>query len=562
MIDIIIFFSFFYILLISITGYGILFQNLCFGTIKSMNDEKVIYLGFYGLFLLTLISLITILFVPHDHIHNIFLHLIGILLFLFIKVKNKKDYLKIISLISIVLISALLISKTHDDFSYYHLPFTKYLTEQKIIFGMANIGHGYKLISSLFFLNSIFYLPFIEYFSFHFSLIFFMIFFNFFLIKEIISKNINEIIKFLYIFALAFFNLSFNRIAEFGTDKAGQLLIVILVIKFFQHVCFDKSKFQIKNILFLVPLLAFCISLKTYFIPYVLIGLTIILLDQKFFKILRDIFSSSSFVIFISFLFLYFLHHFISTGCIISPLSATCFGDNLYWALSGESYKNLSIWLEQWAKAGAGPNFRIEDPLDYIQNFNWISNWIDMYFTVKVFDQLGIMISIFIVVFLFFKNFKFKTDFLFLNKKITLFYIIILTIFFIWFLKHPQLRYGGYAIIFLTISIPTALIFNNIRSKNSFREKFKYFIVIIIVIFNLKNFNRIGNELKRTDLYKFDNFPFFAIPKKDFISKSYPSGLKIYSTKGHCWNTPSPCSEGSVNKIKVRKINGYYFLYK
>ena len=213
---------------------------------KSMNDEKVIYLGFYGLFLLTLISLITILFVPHDHIHNIFLHLIGILLFVFIKVKNKKDYLKIISLISIVLISALLISKTHDDFSYYHLPFTKYLTEQKIIFGMANIGHGYKLISSLFFLNSIFYLPFIEYFSFHFSLIFFMIFFNFFLIKEIISKNINEIIKFLYIFALAFFNLSFNRIAEFGTDKVGQLLIVILVIKFFQHVCFDKSKFQIK----------------------------------------------------------------------------------------------------------------------------------------------------------------------------------------------------------------------------------------------------------------------------------------------------------------------------
>ncbi len=63
------------------------------------------------------------------------------------------------------MLSALLISKTHDDFSYYHLPFTKYLTEQKIIFGMGNLGHGYKLISSLFFLNSTFYLPFLEYFS-------------------------------------------------------------------------------------------------------------------------------------------------------------------------------------------------------------------------------------------------------------------------------------------------------------------------------------------------------------------------------------------------------------
>ena len=30
--------------------------------------------------------------------------------------------------ISVAVFSALLISKTHDDFSYYHLPFTKYLT--------------------------------------------------------------------------------------------------------------------------------------------------------------------------------------------------------------------------------------------------------------------------------------------------------------------------------------------------------------------------------------------------------------------------------------------------
>ena len=81
--------------------------------------------------------------------------------------------------------------------------------------------------------------------------------------------------------------------------------------------------------------------------------------------------------------------------------------------MSGESYKNLSIWLEQWAKAGAGPNFRIEDPLDYIQNFNWISNWINMYFTVKVFDQLGIIISVFIVVFFFLKILNLKLTFYF-----------------------------------------------------------------------------------------------------------------------------------------------------
>ena len=85
---------------------------------------------------------------------------------------------------------------------------------------------------------------------------------------------------------------------------------------------------------------------------------------------------------------------------------------------------------------------------------------------------------------------------------------------------------------------------------------------MIIIIFNFKNINRIQKEFNRSDLYKYDNFPFFAIPEKKFVFNKYPSGLTIYSTKGHCWNTPSPCSEGAVNKIKVKKNNRYYFLYK
>ena len=149
--DIIIFFSYFYILLLSVIGYGMFFQNLCFGAIKDMNDTKIIYTGFYGLFAITFISAISSLLVPHNFIHNILLHIVGVLFFIFIKIRNKKNYLKIIFLISIAVFSALLISKTHDDFSYYHLPFTKYLTEQKVIFGIGNLQHGFKLISSLFF---------------------------------------------------------------------------------------------------------------------------------------------------------------------------------------------------------------------------------------------------------------------------------------------------------------------------------------------------------------------------------------------------------------------------
>ena len=245
--NIIIFLFTFYILLISVIGYGILFQKLCFGTFKDLKDQKAIYTGFYGLFLLTLISLITSLFLAHNFTHNILLHLIGVLSFIFLAVKNKKNYLKIIFLISLFTLSALLISKTHDDFSYYHFTFTKYLTEQKVIFGMGIIGHGYKLLSSLFFLNSTFYLPLIGLYSFHFSIIFFLIFFNYFLLKNIFSNKTHEFFKYFYFLTFVFFNVSFNRLAEFGMDKPGQLLIVILIIKLFEIIVIIDQKKKIRS---------------------------------------------------------------------------------------------------------------------------------------------------------------------------------------------------------------------------------------------------------------------------------------------------------------------------
>ena len=90
----------------------------------------------------------------------------------------------------------------------------KYLTEQKVVFGMGHLNHGYNLLSSLFFLNSVFYLPYIEYYSFHFTLIIFLIFFNYFILKEVFFNQNSDLIKFIYLFSFIFFNLSFNRLAN------------------------------------------------------------------------------------------------------------------------------------------------------------------------------------------------------------------------------------------------------------------------------------------------------------------------------------------------------------
>lgn len=553
-----VFFLSFYFLLISIIGYGKIFENLCFRKYKK-KDDNLIYTGFYGLMFVTLISLITSYFIPHNFYHNLILHSSGFFYLFFNFNRKDRNYLKYIFYISLFTVSALMISKTNDDFSYYHFPFTKYLTEHKIIFGMGNLNHGFNLLSSLFFLNSTFYLPFINFFSFHFSLLYFLIFFNYFVLKEIFTKTNDKVIKYLYLFSFIFFNLSFNRLAEYGTDKAGQLLIVILTIKLFKLVCFDKRKNSLENILYLLPLFGFCITLKTYFLPYILLSLILLFINNQIRQNFTFVLFSKSFLSLLFLLSLIFSHHFISTGCLISPIAVTCFGDYTTWGREVNDIENLSKWLEQWAKAGAGPDFRVNDPLVYIQKLNWLGNWIDRYFFGKFTDQIGILFSSYAIVSFIFIKLKFdKSDYRNMNK-IFLFYSLLLIVFTIWFLKHPTLRYGGYSIFFLTMSLPMAFILSFFVERNNSNKNMTFLIILVVIIFNIKNFNRISNEFKRNDIFKFSNFPFFAIKNAEFTKTKFDSGLTVYTqSNGHCWGTPSPCGQAK----NVDKKRGYYFIQR
>ena len=92
MINFLIFILFFFILILSTIGYGLFFQKVCFQNFKFSNENKTIYVGFFGLSALTFISLITSLFFPHNFIHNIIIHLIGLFFLFFIKTENKKIF--------------------------------------------------------------------------------------------------------------------------------------------------------------------------------------------------------------------------------------------------------------------------------------------------------------------------------------------------------------------------------------------------------------------------------------------------------------------------------------
>ena len=74
--------------------------------------------------------------------------------------------------------------KNHDDFPYYHFPYTFLLTQDSHPFGLGQINNGFRNPSSLFFLNSLFYLPKIDIYLLHVGSVYFLGFANLFFFKE------------------------------------------------------------------------------------------------------------------------------------------------------------------------------------------------------------------------------------------------------------------------------------------------------------------------------------------------------------------------------------------
>ena len=77
--------------------------------------------------------------------------------------------------------------------------------------------------------------------------------------------------------------------------------------------------------------------------------------------------------------------NFTNTGCLLYPVVLTCF-ENIQWALPLDHISKMNDWYELWSKAGANPNFRVQNPEQYIFRVQLDRELIDKYFFNKVFD--------------------------------------------------------------------------------------------------------------------------------------------------------------------------------
>ena len=516
------------LIILSIIGYGKIFSYIFLKNIKL----DISQLGFFGLFFLIIISYITNFFFEHNYIHNLIILSFGLIFFLLRLwlIKNYNVYIISIGVFFILFIG-ILVYKNHDDFFYYHFGYTLSLITDKKIIGIGHLEHGFRTPSSIFYLNSLFYLPFVKYYLFNLGAVLFMGFSSIFFIEKI-KKNLKKkqinFILILSLVSLIFILTAFHRIAEHGTDRSALILIFVLIvvlIESFQKKDLKKIDQFENNFAQISILLLLIISLKSFYIIYSIFFIYWIFKAQIYytnFNIFKVILKNKLSYLFITSFGIFILTVFLNTGCLIYPASFTCM-DFFEWAIPIEQVENMKNWYSLWSKAGANPNFRVSEPDIYLSNFNWISNWITSYFFTKVSDFILVIFVICLITFFSIKNSPIKDS---KKNDYNIIYIIIGILTIEWFINHPALRYGGYTILALLFFMPLADILSRYTKYNErVKKNINILIIISFVIFIYKNISRINYEIDKYDYNILEN-PYYNLADNAFIYQNKISKLK------------------------------------
>ena len=554
-----IFISYYILILTSIVGYGIFFVKLLKLKLDFINFG---YAGLFGIYILIVYSYFSNLFIAHTESHNLVILFIGLILFIY-SIKQKYSLYKNEIFFSLIVFSllfcAVLQFKNHDDFPYYHFPYTYYLTQQSLHIGVGQFNHGFRTPSSIFYINSLFYLPYAKFYLFNFFSLFILGFANIILLRKVHyyfkfvftkDKQLN-FIHFLSLLSFVFINIFFYRISEYGTDRAAMILVFLFIIELLNFINLKTVKTY--NLFYIYLLGALIISFKAFYILYIIfiIPLFLYILRNKkdYIQTSYFLFFNRYFILVLVLIFFIIFTYFINTGCLVYPLSLTCF-DGISWGIPLIQVQQMNDFYELWSKGGAAPNFRIDNPEEYIKNFNWISNWIDIYFFNKVSDFiLGIILLISIFLFFFKKSF-FKKTIIKVDHHVYLVYLLILILGIEWFYNHPALRYGGYHIIALLLFIPISVKLGS--SQIDLKKYSKISIVLVsltIIIFLSRNISRIVNEVEQHSYKPIKQTYYFLDDNHFRIQKKMDQLIEQYN---NCKNKNFECNKD----VKIKKVMG------
>ena len=543
---------FYFLSIISTLGYGFFFKKIF---TNRNTDLDYGYCGLIGIFFLTIYSYLSHFFIKHGLIHNSILFLIGISFFLYLFKKNyKKKNLIVLCIIFSVILISFFGFKTHDDFPYYHFPYTNYLTTSEIIIGVGNYDPSWRYPSSIFYFNSLFYLPVIKYFLYHIGALMIMGYSLFTISIKILDKfNLKQYdqLFFYNLLSLSFILIFFYRLAEHGTDRSAQILSFVLISEILIFFSKEQNFNTFSTKIFAIGSLA--ISLKVLYLVYLILLVPIVyfIYIEKKMKYFKEVTKNPFFYFSILFLILIVTINFFNSGCLMYPITLTCF-ENFSWSASLEDVLRMKIHYENWSKAGATPIFRVDNVEEYISNLNWISGWIERYFFNKMSDYLLGLALLSIIFYSLFYSKKKKYQ---KKENLNLLYFALVLLFLEWFYNHPSLRYGGYYIIAILIFIPLSIKLSNFKNdKKNIKNKIFIILFLTISIFLYRNLDRIIQEKRIYEYSPVWNVYYYVDENHHFrVEREFKNVKKFYND---CTKLNVSCK--NENKLVAQKKFGRF----
>ena len=212
----------------------------------------------------------------------------------------------------LIFFSLLLISKTHEDFTSYHIQSINDIFYNELTFGIANFNINVAHTSLLSYVQTLYFLPLFnsKLIHIHVFLIFFSTLGYFYVVLK--NQNIKKEETFFSCFIIFVLIAKFSRLSEFGYDYIAQFIILIVF-----HKLFFKNEF-VEEFYKAIALFAFAVCIKIISLiafPLVILGLNNKLFKSVSYKFIFLILIIGSFLTFNS---------FVRTGCIFYPINITC----------------------------------------------------------------------------------------------------------------------------------------------------------------------------------------------------------------------------------------------
>ena len=524
-------------ILVFVLGLGLSVSNIFFENeeIKD-NLSEIALIGFC----LTLpVSQLINLFTPITQITFLVLFVFSLLIifYKFQYIKNYQKWFLKLFLIFIIFIPFKYVIKGNEDL-YYHLPKVEFISEYKIIFGIAHINpslaftNGWANISGLFNIfngaSKNLYLV-----SYVFYILCLLTIYNFFK-----KTNINSV-KYIALIILFFSIVKFNRLQEFGNDIQSILLIFITFILFVRYFNDDQDKKKIINQILFYSFFAFLFRIYAAFIaPLFLLFL------YKRDNIFKYINKKLVLIFVISFLSTSSTS-FINSGCLFMPIEKTCVNKNYFNSSYQSKISVLNLHLNSFNKSfndydkSSNPKLSREE---WIKSFNWFTFHVS---SKRFLEPLFKTISILTLIVLFI---LFKKKLVFKQNENIIISILALSCTLLWLIFTPIFRAGGYAYVSMFLLMIMFSVFH-IDKKISFKD-FRVITLVCCIFLLTINTSRILKEGKKYKTYS----PFFF----EKWYKLNPAYYQSYIDLKKILDSDNPLS--NMRTFKVYRENKFWFI--